>query len=162
MSMIGYYFRTNEDTILKMQEGSVGDVVFHEENRASLLDVDKAWHAIHFTLTGSAYGGEEGDILKELVLGGIPISEEDMGYGPARLISKEETAQIAAALKNWDETVFRDNFHIADMVANDIYPVMSDEEDEEFFQYVWEGFKEVRDFFEKAVEEGQCMLTFIA
>ena len=161
MGMTCYYFRTGEDTVQKICEEGMG-LVYEEENKDNLLDIDKSWHAIHFTLTGCAYGGEEYDILSSLVFGGRPVNEEDMGYGPARLLTKEETAQISEALKKWDKTAFHENFNTADMLEHDIYPVMSGEDDEEIFTYVWACFDEVKEFFQKAAEEKQCVLTFIA
>lgn len=97
-----------------------------------------------------------------MVLGGEPVNEEDMGYGPARLITREETAQMAEALKKWDKTAFREKFHVTEMLENDIYPVMSGEDEEAFFTYVWAYFTEVKEFFQKAAEEEQSVLTFLA
>ena len=161
MGMTCYYFRTDEDTIWKIREGNMG-IIYEEENKDNLLDIDKSWHAIHFTLTGCAYGGEEDDILSNLVFGGEPVNEEDMGYGPARLFTKEKTALLSEALKKWDKTAFCKNFNVADMLEHDIYPVMSGEDDVDFFTYVWACFDAVKEFFQKAAEEGQSVLTFIA
>jgi hypothetical protein len=47
-----------------------------------IYEVDKAWHAIHFSLTGDPF---EGRIpLNFLVTGGRSIGE-DLGYGPLRI-----------------------------------------------------------------------------
>lgn len=161
MGMTCYYFRTDEDTIQKIREGNM-DIIYEEENKDNLLDIDKSWHAIHFTLTGCAYDGEEDDPLSYLVFGGEPVNEEDMGYGPARLFPKEKTAQLSEALKQWDKTAFRKKFNVADMFEHDIYPVMSGEDDADFFTYVWACFDAVKEFFQKAAEESQSVLTFIA
>jgi hypothetical protein len=45
------------------------------------LDVDKAWHCIHFMLTGNAEGGEEP--LASAILGGREAGE-DVGAEPRR------------------------------------------------------------------------------
>lgn len=160
MGMTCYYFRTDEDAIWKIREGNMDFI--YEENKENLLDIDKSWHAIHFTLTGCAYGGEEGDILSNLVFGGEPINEKDMGCGPARLFTKEKTAQLSEALKKWDKTAFCKNFNVADMLEHDIYPVMSGEDDADFFTYVWTCFDALKEFFQKAAEERQSVLTFIS
>ncbi|MDE7479201.1 MAG: YfbM family protein [Lachnospiraceae bacterium] len=162
MGMTCYYLRANEETIQRIQEGSVGDIAFDEEGEQNLLDIDKAWHAIHFILTGCVYDVDEDDILSQLVLGGIPVSEEDMGYGPARLIGKETVAQLAEALKEWNEETFRENFDMKAMKDNDIYPMMSDEDDEMFYTYVWENFAEVKKYFQEAAEKGESIITFLA
>jgi len=44
------------------------------------LDIDKAWHSIHFLLTGAAWEADG------LIFGGTEIGEDgdDWGYGPPR------------------------------------------------------------------------------
>src|SRR6266536_608571 len=56
----------------------------------------KAWHAIHFVLTGSRLGGDEP--LNFLVAEGTPVGEIDVGYGPARVLTSIQVRSIAAAL----------------------------------------------------------------
>src|SRR5260370_14819194 len=58
--------------------------------------LDKAWHAIHFVLTGSRLGGDEP--LNFLVTEGIPVGEVDVGFGPARVLTSLQVRQLAAAL----------------------------------------------------------------
>ena len=47
------------------------------------------------------------------------------------------------------------------MVENEIYPVMIDESEEEFFEYVWSYFQEVKKFFRQAADCGQNIISFI-
>ena len=56
---------------------------------------------------------------------------------------------------------FRARFDIKDMIENEIYPVMSDEDEEIFFQYVWENFDALKQFFKETAEKGLNMLTFL-
>src|SRR6266851_3981586 len=58
--------------------------------------LDKAWHAIHFVLTGSRLGGEEP--LNFLVSEGTPVGEVDVGYGPARVLTSAQVRAIARGL----------------------------------------------------------------
>src|SRR3984893_16188100 len=58
--------------------------------------LNKAWHAIHFALTGSRLGGEEP--LNFLVSEGTPVGEVDVGFGPARVLTSQQVHQLAAAL----------------------------------------------------------------
>src|SRR5947207_11981055 len=58
--------------------------------------LNKAWHAIHFVLTGSRLGGVEP--LNFLVTEGTPVGEVDVGYGPARVLRGHQVRQLAAAL----------------------------------------------------------------
>ena len=99
MSMIGYYYKANDFFVKRLQKGSAEEILFEEDVEKDLMCVDKAWHAIHFVLTGRVWDIPGDNVLGQMVLGGEPVSEEDFGYGPARLLSKETTAQIAEALK---------------------------------------------------------------
>ena len=60
------------------------------------LVLKKAWHAIHFVLTGSRLGGDEP--LNFLVSEGTPVGEVDVGYGPARVLSSRQVQALATAL----------------------------------------------------------------
>ena len=84
-----------------------------------------------------------------------------MGYGPARLIPNDIVLQLAEALKEWNEAAFRDNFHLEDMAANDVYPVMADEDEEEFFQYVWANFDALKQFIQDAAQNNLGVITFL-
>lgn len=160
MGMIGYYFRADGDMVQKLKEGSCGDILFDEGNRERLFDIDKAWHAIHYALTGEMWG-MTGEPASWLVFGGEPISEEDMGYGPARLIENDVVKLIADALTAWDEAAFRENFNIADMVECHVYPVMDDENEDEFFEYVWENFAALRDWIRETADTGENVIVFL-
>ena len=85
-----------------------------------------------------------------------------MGYGPARLIPAETVKLLHEALKPWDEGFFRENFHMQDMIDNEIYPVMSDEDEADFFEYVWANFDELKKFFEEAANAGENVIAFLA
>lgn len=161
MSMIGYYLRADEDTTKKIAESQGNGLLFGENDDDRFLCIDKAWHAIHYIVTGCVWEIPENEPLGQLVLGGIPINDKDMGYGPARLISVETVAQLSEALEKWDEALFRENFHLQDMAENEIYPVVAGEDEALFFEYIWEYFKELQTFFKAAARDGQNVITFL-
>ena len=158
MGMIGCYLRADDITVKKIQDGATIDISGDNEN---MLDIDKSWHAIHFTLTGDVWEADEENILSQLVLGGEPVNDDDMGYGPARLLKKNVVSRLADALESWDEAAFRKQFDIKGMIDNQVYPVMDDENEEDFFEYVWEYFELVKEFFRQAAKQGQNVISFI-
>lgn len=162
MSMIGYYLRADEDTVKQIAQGATGELLFGNDSDDKLLCIDKAWHAIHYLVTGCVWDIPEDNILGQLVLGGEPINDEDMGYGPARLIPKELVARLADALDTWEDDTFREHFHLKDMIENEIYPVMSGENEKEFFEYIRENFDALKAFMKDAAREGQNVITFLA
>lgn len=162
MSMIGYYLRADEDTVRTLREGDGFGLLFGNENNEKLTCIDKAWHAIHYIVTGCVWEIPDDNPLGQLVLGGEPINDEDIGYGPARLIPPETVKLLNDALAAWDEAYFRENFHMQDMIDNEIYPVISDENETDFFEYIWENFDELKKFFGAAAENGENVIAFLA
>src|SRR4051812_5134842 len=65
------------------------------------FDVDKAWHGIHFLLTGTEWEGD--GPLAFMLQGGREISEE-LGYGPPHGFTSSEVKEIDAALRALDPT----------------------------------------------------------
>ena len=161
MGMIGYYFQADDIMVHKLKKGESADFMFEPENEHNLCCIDKAWHAIHYTLTGEVWGLSQDDILSQLVLGGVPVNDADMGYGPMRLFDKTIVSQIAGALEEWDEAVFREKFNIKDMAANEVYPIMDEENEEQFFEYVWANMDALKAFFKDAARKNQNILTFL-
>ncbi len=158
MGMIGCYIRMDDENVKEFQNGAELDSFGNNDN---MLDIDKSWHAIHFVLSGEVWGVDEDDPLSQVVLGGAPVNDDDMGYGPARLLEKDLVKKAADALESWDQKAFQDGFSMDDMVENEIYPVMIDESEEEFFEYVWSYFQEVKKFFRQAADCGQNIISFI-
>ncbi|HTO00050.1 MAG TPA: YfbM family protein [Microthrixaceae bacterium] len=118
------------------------------------FDVDKAWHAVHFTLTGEEWNpiGPFG----EVVLGGEPFGEE-IGYGPARWLSPEAVANAARELVNLSPDEFAGRLDLSSMFDNNIYPEIwnRDPVDEQLVEYVVAGYTEIRDRFTEAAASGQ-------
>lgn len=99
MGMIGYFFRTDDETLEKIRNGATAEVVFQEDRNDYLLDIDKTWHAIHFILTGCKYDSEEGNILGSLIFGETPVNDDDLGYGPAMVTEKKHCSSDSRCAK---------------------------------------------------------------
>jgi hypothetical protein len=121
-----------------------------------VLDLDKAWHGIHFLLTGSAWETFPG--AGEAVLGGDPIGD-DLGYGPARLLPAERVQLVAAALRDVTADDLRARFDPAALLAEAIYPQVWDDED--FANYLLPYFLSLQAFYVAAAEEKQAVLLAI-
>ena len=83
MSMIGYFFLATDAELREAE--SAPDAVerlidaAYEGRKDDLVDVDKAWHCLHFLLTGTASEGEPP--MDFVVRGGTEVGE-DMGTAP--------------------------------------------------------------------------------
>lgn len=161
MSMTGIYYALDAPTLEKIRTQGAAPVLFDEGNPLPCVSVDKAWHAIHYTLTDHVWEVSDEDILSQLVLGGEPVNDEDMGYGPARLLTVETVDRLAEALESWDEPAFRAAFHPKEMAAHGVYPLIQEEDDEIFTQYVRENFAALRSFVQDAAAHHLALVTFI-
>jgi hypothetical protein len=159
MSMIQNYLVVSQTQLEELYQGSKSVSTFlYGENQNSFVDIDKAWHGIHFILTGDAFGGDKP--LVNVVMGGTPISEEDVGVGPARGLSVSEVTEVAAALQAIDESEFKKRFNSEELAANDIYPDVWEDPDQDL-EYLASHFSTLRETFLKAAREGKAMIVFI-
>lgn len=160
MSMIG--------NLLAVPQGELDELfadpeavssVLYEKCSEEVVDLDKAWHAIHFMLTGQQYGGTPP--LSNAVFGVEPIGEEDVGYGPALGTSADVAKQIATALSAISDQEFAARFDPEALNSAGIYPQIWDEGAEVLNDYIMPNFLALRGFYQKAAENGLAVITFI-
>ena len=93
--------------------GPSGQAFSLADGEGMSTDLDKAWHGIHYLLTGTAWEG--GRPLNFLVAGGRPVGDIDVGYGPARVLSAAETRGAHEALTQLSDDDLRGRFDPAAM-----------------------------------------------
>ena len=92
----------------------------YREGEDVFEDLDKAWHGIHYLLTGTAWEGEPP--LNFLLCGGVVVGKIDVGYGPARVLRAQEVAVISQALNDIDHDWLSTRYNPTDMIQKEIYP----------------------------------------
>lgn len=161
MVLIGHRLTADEFRAVQENPESVEELLFgdFEDDDAEMpepeLDLDKAWHGIHFLLNGAAWTVGEG--AGAAVLGGEEIGE-DNGYGPARLLGPQAVQAIAAGLGALSVEALRARFDPQAMDAADIYPGIWDEGIEAFDTYLGPYFAQLREFYQAAAAGGQAVL----
>jgi hypothetical protein len=161
MSMIGSFLQLSptELQMLIDDPSLVESFIYPDgEEHPSSIDVDKAWHGIHFMLTGDAWGG--GPPLCNVVLGGTEIGD-DIGYGPARYITADEVRAAADVLRELPSKEFARRFDSAAMSENEIYPEIWDEV-QESLDYLMSNYELVRDYYSAAASKGNAMLKYLS
>jgi len=125
-------------------------------------DLDKAWHAIHYMLTKSAWEGEPP--LNFLLKGGAEVGDLEVGYGPARVLTSDEVHQINAALKPIDGEFLKSRFDPAEMTKLEIYPDIwqRDPAEDDTFGYCVEYFRVLKGFFEQAADRNLGLVIYLA
>ncbi len=140
------------------KETSSETPVLAPRNEEDEEDADKAWNAIHYILTGTAEGGAfpAGFIL----YGGKEVGEEDVGYGPARLLSTDELKEVSFILGTFSESSIRFSYDGRAMDNSNAYPQIWERDGVEGFEYVWENFEKLRDFISDTHRRNDCLLIY--
>ena len=120
--------------------------------------LDKAWHAIHFVLTGSRLGGEQP--LNFLLDEGTPVGEVDVGYGPARVLTSDQVRQIASALMPIEPEDVAKRVDLERFDAEAIYPG-NWQRNGYSADYVVANYRDMRDLMARAAERGQGLILYI-
>lgn len=126
----------------------------------SELNLDKAWHGIHFLLTGDAK--PNGTLASKVIMGGEDIGP-DQGYGPAQLLKPAEVKAIALLLEETTTNLLRKRFNPKAMARANIYPdVIWEREGEEALDYVLDYYKKLVAFYKLAASKGQAVIFVIS
>ena len=146
----------DEELGVGASSGSAGVGVLElRPGEGELADLDKAWHGIHYLLTGTVWDGDPP--LNALVLGGRELRDEDgdWGYGAPRVLTSSESAAFGRALAALSDDELAARFDPADMMEREIYPEIwdRDREEEDTLGYLMEHVTVLRDFVRAAVEQ---------
>lgn len=117
----------------------------------SVTDLDKAWHGIHYLLTGTASDG--GPPLNALVSGGRELADVETGYGPPRTLTAAETRAFASALDELSDADLRSRFAPGEMKKLEIYPGIWDRDplEDDTLGYLLDNVAQLRKFLAAAV-----------
>src|SRR5258707_15539924 len=118
----------------------------------------KAWHAIHFVLTGSRLGGDEP--LNFLVSEGTPVGEVDVGYGPARVLSSAQVRLLASALAPIDPELVAERIDLRKLDEEVIYPG-NWQRNGMGVDHVVGSYRDMRDLVVRLAEQGLGMVLYI-
>jgi len=132
------------------------------EGEVQIADLDKAWHGIHYLLTGTAYEGE--GPASYLLAGGKVVGDIDVGYGPARALTPAEVHDFQQALAGLSVEDLRTRFNPAEMKALEIYPDIWDRDpsEDDTLEYCLEYFKTLRDFVDVVASRNQGLLIYVS
>jgi hypothetical protein len=164
MELIGRRLSSDELRAVWNDPGTAGALLFGDldDDDAEMpdpeLDLGKSWHAVHYLLTGSAWGLGDG-AAGAAILGGTEIGE-DGGYGPARLLGRDAVRAVATELDALDVETLRTRYDADAMATAEIYPIGWANDGAEFDNLVVH-FVELRQFYRTAADNGQAVLLAI-
>lgn len=165
MGMVGYLVALPESKLaeLRADEDLVEEFLFPDDGDSepeNSIDLDKAWHGIHYLLTSEPEGGPEP--LSLAVIGGEEFGP-DIGYGPPRFLTSAQVQSIAEALKPLGRAEVAARFDPQDMERKEIYPdVIWTRDSGEALDYVLENYEVLRDHYLDAAARGDAMVQLLA
>lgn len=145
------------------------DPEMHEQGTLDLTgselastDLDKAWHGIHYLLTGTVWEGDPP--LNVLVSGGQAVGKIDVGYGPARALTSDQVKAVNNALAQLSDTELRSRFRPKDMLKKGIYPEIWDRDpkDDDTLGYLLHFVTILRKFLDNAVAKRQGVVLYLS
>lgn len=158
MGMIWVGYRRKEDAARHiLEDADRTEELLESDDEETSVDLDKAWHGLHWLLTGSAE--PTGDVTSDAIFGGEPTGE-DLGYGPGRLLSAEGVGAVAARLQVVEPHALRARLDPAAMEEAGVYPSIWDEDDV-FDTYLVPAFERLRAFYSAAADSGDCVIQTI-
>ncbi len=153
----------NPETILDMLDKVDEDMAeaLDESLLEPEIDLDKAWHAIHYLLTGTEWEGDPP--LSYILNGGEVVGDVDVGYGPAHVLRPAEVRAFDAALSEISSENMRQRFNPQAMMAAKIYPTIwdRDPEEDDTLGYVLEYYETLKAFVHNVSEKGKGILIYL-
>ena len=158
MGSLGVHFALEDDVARRLLAAGDSDAVLAvidevEEawDEAWLVQSDKAWDAMHRSLSNGTLYYDEGEYpLNRTVLGGKHLYDGDdyvVSY-----VEPKEVKDVAAALAPITQADFRKRY---DAIDPDEYEGPHGEED---FGATWEAFVAVRELFKRAADAGRSVV----
>ncbi|MCB9892126.1 MAG: YfbM family protein [Planctomycetes bacterium] len=167
MSMIGNFYLLDAAQMrsLLAEPATVHDVTdaAYEAGDGRFVDVDKAWHCLHFLLTGCDEGGNPP--LNFILSGGTEVGTEDVGYGPARVFRPVDVMAIGEALAPLESEDLLRRFDARRMDKLGIYPDAghwSTVDPKADLGYFLGAFDELKALVARAHDEGLGLLVWLS
>ena len=133
--------------------GGFGDE--SDEGPGTSLCLEKAWHGLHYLLSGDCWGGNG---PRAFLLNGGVAQGDDKGYGPDRYFAAPEVRAIAQDLANLSVDDLWQRFDAQTMTAEGVYPGIWDEPEEDLQEEYGEYFEELQQFLSEAAEQDEAII----
>src|SRR5262249_16382960 len=123
------------------------------------LSLEKSWHGLHFTLTGTAWEGSAP--LDFIAVGGETVGNEDVGYGPARVLRAAQVKELDTAFSAITPDEFDRKFDLKALSDAEIYRTIWDEPREDLLSEYGGYFEELRELVKRAAQNNDALIIWI-
>ncbi|MDM5232820.1 YfbM family protein [Lysinibacillus pakistanensis] len=163
MGMIGYYIALPEEEIQQLAARTKMLEDMDPYNREN-LDIDKSWQALYYLLCEDICDG--GPPLGYVV----PMDQAnylEFGDIGAFYLTHRQICEAYQAIEAMTRDELLAKYNYNKMLEEDIYPLYSDGEEkdgeaEQFFDYLYSYFKDIRKFFAETISEGKGLVFCIS
>ncbi len=147
---------SQEDLGQHSEEAGLGGLFGVDTATTDGVSLEKAWHGLHFLLTGEVWGGE--GPLAFLLAGGAQVGDDEEA---PRWFTPQETANIHHALSGVSGDTLWSRFDANEMEQREIYPGIWDEDEEDLKEEYLTYFHELKQVVAAAVQSGRGLLVAI-
>lgn len=155
--VLGWLLKLTPITIEEVDPTAVPPSYYKEHERPH-CDLDKAWHGLHFLLTGTAWEGEEPACY--LVRGGEDLGDADeLGYNVIQALSPPRVQRLAAFLNSLSRQELERRFDPERMMALDIYPEIWTRDSA--CEYLLDASDELRTFVNTLGDSGDGAIVYL-
>ncbi|MCQ4088608.1 YfbM family protein [Saccharibacillus sp. JS10] len=160
MGMIGYLQQVSPELLNALIQGErdIHEYLFDQE-KGEELDLDKAWHGLHYLLCGDAFQGELP--LFNALMGGRPINEHETEDIIVRYLTVEEVAEVSNALTQIGQAELKQAFEPDQMNEAGVYPSSDWNEDGEL-DYLLAYYEPLKTYYQQAAVKGEGMLLYVS
>lgn len=134
-----------------------GGVLQRSAVATSAVSLEKAWHGLHYLLTGEAWEGD--GPLAFLLSGGEQLGDDE--ESPVRWFTPDETILIHQSLSAVTDHELWSRFNPEEMEEQGIYPGIWDEAEEDLQEEYLTYFHELKEVVESATRSGGGLVITI-
>lgn len=158
MGMSGMYKAIENSLLKQIVEGE--KTIFDEDLcQYHNLNIDKSWQAIHYLHCQSVDNGKPpmGYVIPMIVEQQIE-NEFDMDIF---YLTSDQVKEASDYLASWDEDRLKKGYDFHSMKKQNIYPLVVEDTEEEFYQYLSAYWKELKKYFRETAEQRYAMIFYI-
>lgn len=125
------------------------------------LELDKAWDAVQFAITGSGIAnmGEKSPLSRTLFSEQFLDAEQDLGYGPAHYLTEHQVKETNIELQKLDLIQLKESIDLNEMVQENVYP--GGWTDDGAKDYLFDYLDDLLKFYQSASNNNEAILTYM-
>lgn len=160
MSMVVYLRRSSPDEVARLEQNpdAVDDLFFGDDFSVKSVNFDKAWHALHFMLTGNS--GSVDAPLNLLVASDAELrGTDELGLGGYWLADPDRVQRFASALSELSDETIASRYDPVTLKAEHVY--LSDvfeDEGTKVLPYVLQAMPALRSLADEALRNGDYII----